>query len=210
MSVSPPDSDSEKPSLWKRLSPSPAWRLPLILSTAILLGLGCVLLRVSNATSYLSDEPSACVNCHIMNPQYATWERGSHARVATCNDCHVPHDNLANKYYFKAKDGLRHAFMFTFHMEPQVIKVHEPGMGVVQQNCIRCHENLLNHTPNMMVTFEESQAGHGKLCWDCHSETPHGSVNSLSATEFARTPDLDSVMPEWMQNHFSNPNEEQK
>ena len=79
-------------------------------------------LNISNAASYLSNDPITCVNCHVMYPEYATWERGSHGRVATCNDCHVPQDNFIRKYAFKASDGFRHASMFTFRMEPQVIR----------------------------------------------------------------------------------------
>jgi len=41
---------------------------------------------------------------------------------------------------FKARDGLRHSFMFTFKLEPQVIRMHEAGRIVVQGNCVRCHE----------------------------------------------------------------------
>ncbi len=185
---------------------SPRWRLPIILAAGCFFGLSLVLLRVSNATSYLSDDPKACINCHIMQPQFASWERGSHARVAHCNDCHVPHDSFASKYYFKAKDGARHAFMFTFHMEPQVIQVHEPGMGVIQQNCIRCHEDMLNAASHLAVTRGQAEEGEGKLCWDCHRETPHGRVNSLSSAPWTRTPDLDSITPAWLREQLSTQN----
>ncbi|MBK1876688.1 cytochrome c nitrite reductase small subunit [Pelagicoccus mobilis] len=206
MQSDPPPSSSNSQSSLARLCP-PGWRLPILIGLGTLFGLSIVLLRVSNATSYLSDDPKACVNCHIMTPQFATWERGSHARVASCNDCHVPHDTLLNKYYFKAKDGARHAFMFTFHMEPQVIKVHEPGMAVIQDNCIRCHEHLLDEGVHLAVSLQEAETGTGKLCWDCHRETPHGKVNSLSSTQWARTPTLDPVMPEWMNKQLSKQNE---
>ena len=66
-----------------------------------------------------------------MRSEFATWQHSSHREVAVCNDCHVPHNNVFNKYYFKAKDGLRHAAMFTLRMEPQVIKMHEAGQEVV-------------------------------------------------------------------------------
>ena len=46
-------------------------------------------------TYLISDDPGACVNCHIMAPYYATWSHSSHGRNATCNDCHVPHQNIA-------------------------------------------------------------------------------------------------------------------
>ncbi len=32
------------------------------------------LIHVSKALSYLSNDPKACINCHIMNTHYATWQ----------------------------------------------------------------------------------------------------------------------------------------
>ena len=113
--------------------PPAGWRIPVFILTGILIGLGALTLYVGNATSYLSDDPKACMNCHVMAPQYATWERSSHARVTVCNDCHVPHNNVFNKYLFKAMDGTRHSFMFTFRMEPQVIHIHDAGTTVVHK-----------------------------------------------------------------------------
>ena len=100
--------------------------------------------HISRAPSYLSDNPETCTNCHIMSPQYATWSHSSHRENAHCNDCHVPHDNVVNKYYFKAKDGIRHATVFTLRNEPQVIFIKDEGKEVVQHNCVRCHINLLS------------------------------------------------------------------
>ena len=109
------------------LIPPPAWRLPVILLAGIFAGLAAFAFYISKAPSYLSDNPATCVNCHIMAPQYATWTHNSHRQYARCNDCHVPHNNLLNKYYFKAKDGMRHATMFTLRREPQVIRIKEAG-----------------------------------------------------------------------------------
>lgn len=55
----------------------------------ILIGLGGYIFYISKAHSYLSDDPKACVNCHIMEPEYATWMHSSHGRNTVCNDCHV-------------------------------------------------------------------------------------------------------------------------
>ncbi len=155
--------------------------------------------KISNAVSYLSDDPKACVNCHIMSPQYATWERGSHGRVTVCNDCHVPQDNIISKYYFKASDGLRHSTMFTFRLEPQVIQIKSAGREVVQANCIRCHSDLVHPISvraisNKMILNEDE-----RVCWDCHRETPHGRVNSLSSTPYASVPKLTPILPEWLE-----------
>jgi len=58
----------------------------------VAVGVGLVVARLANATSYLSDSPETCMNCHVMTDAYASWQRGSHSRVAVCTDCHVPHD----------------------------------------------------------------------------------------------------------------------
>jgi len=186
--------------LLRHLRPPKQWLIPVIFLGAVFCGISTLIVHLSNAASYLSDDPKACMNCHIMAPQYATWQRGSHGRVATCNDCHVPHDTLARKYFFKAQDGTRHSFMFTFHMEPQVIRVHQAGVEVIQENCVRCHENQLSGTSLAATTGKMAVHGEGKLCWDCHRETPHGKVNSLAAVPNARVPYVGSAIPSWIEN----------
>lgn len=185
-------------SLIASVMPPPEWRVPVLIITAVLTGAGALTLYVGNATSYLSDDPKACMNCHVMAPQYATWERSSHARVAVCNDCHVPQDNMFSKYLFKAMDGTRHSFMFTFRLEPQVIHIKEMGQSAVQQNCIRCHSSLTQDVAEKAMTVDLRNHGAGKLCWECHRETPHGRVNSLSSVPYARVPIPSPVTPSWM------------
>jgi cytochrome c nitrite reductase small subunit len=178
--------------------PPPQWRVPVIILLGVLLGLVVFIFRISNASSYLSSNPRTCINCHVMVPQYATWERSSHARVAKCVDCHLPHDNVVNKYRAKMRDGMRHSTIFTLRAEPQVIRIKPYAAAAVQQNCIRCHESVLEDASVHKVTYEDAQAGEGKLCWDCHREVPHGRVRSLAATPFANVPELPGVVPEWM------------
>jgi len=135
-----------------------------------LFGLGFYLLRLSNAVSYLSDDPQACVNCHIMTPQYITWNHSSHREVAHCNDCHVPHNNVFNKYFFKAKDGMYHASVFTLRAEPQVIHAREPSMKVIQANCIRCHEDQVTDARLLGLVPSHRLVRTGRTCWECHRE----------------------------------------
>jgi cytochrome c nitrite reductase small subunit len=182
--------------LLHRLMPPPNWRLPVILLLGIFTGLSFFVIHISNASSYLSDSPETCINCHVMETQYVTWMHGSHRETATCNDCHVPHNNVFNKYFFKAKDGLRHATMFTFRLEPQVIQIKEAGKGVVQGNCVRCHSNVVND-PNMVnVDKAFNHQRTDRQCWDCHRETPHGTVTSLAAVPNSLLPGTESHVSE--------------
>lgn len=182
--------------------PPPKWRFPVIILLGVIVGLGLHILYISNAVSYLSDDPQTCVNCHVMTPQYATWQRSSHGKVATCNDCHVPQDNIIKTYLFKAQDGLRHATMFTFRLEPQVIRIKDAGKEAVQQNCIRCHQNQIHPIALRAINNRGVEDQHEGYCWDCHREVPHGRVNSLSATPFAQTPEYKPITPGWMQKYF--------
>ena len=175
------------------------FRMTMIVLTGIFIGLSLTAFKLSNAVSYLSDKPEACINCHVMTPEYSTWFHSSHRENASCNDCHVPHENFARKYWFKANDGLRHASMFTFRLEPQVIQIKSDGKEVVQDNCIRCHENQISDVSLVSVNQDKHNSTSRK-CWDCHREVPHGRVHGQAATPNARVPGLKSALPKWLKN----------
>ena len=172
--------------------------------SSILLGIFLFTLYVSKAHSYLSDNPKTCTNCHLMAPQYATWNLSSHREVAHCNDCHVPHNNVFNKYYFKAKDGMRHATIFTLRKEPQVIFIREEGAEVVHNNCIRCHSKLLTDPKLASIIADHNVHRTDRKCWECHREVPHGRVNSLSSVPNARVPLPESPVPSWIKEYIND------
>jgi len=151
------------------------WQAPCLLALGTLAGAGLLVVHISRATSYLSDEPETCMNCHVMATQYVTWQHSSHAAVATCNDCHVPHDSVPAHWGFKAKDGLWHATVFTLRREPQVIRLSQGAIPVVEANCCRCHAELLAEVRPSCADRAD------RRCWDCHREVPHGAVRSLAA-----------------------------
>lgn len=186
--------------------PPPRWRFPVIILLGIFFGIGLHIFYISNAVSYLSDDPLACINCHVMTPQYATWERSSHGKVATCNDCHVPQDHIVRTYYFKAMDGLRHATMFTFRLEPQVIRIKSAGREAVQQNCVRCHSNQIHPIGLRAINNRSVEDQRPGYCWDCHREVPHGRVKGLSSTPYAQTPQYEEITPGWMKKFFAKEN----
>ncbi len=147
-----------------------------------------LVVRASRALSYLSDDPAVCINCHVMNVPYATWRRGSHGHVASCVDCHLPHDNIVRKFAFKAMDGGRHSYVFTFRLEPQVLHLSRGAVPVIQKNCLRCH-----HDQFQMIRLAETSE---RRCWDCHRNI-HGEVMSLAATPDTIRPPLPPAGLEW-------------
>jgi cytochrome c nitrite reductase small subunit len=121
-----------------------------------------------------------------MGPQYVTWQHSSHAECATCNDCHVPHDSLVSQYAYKARDGLWHATVFTMRWEPQVIRMSDKAVPVVENNCRRCHAE----TVEGVCLYQQDT---DLRCWDCHRDVPHGRVRSLSATPDTFRPRLRGI-----------------
>jgi cytochrome c nitrite reductase small subunit len=182
------------------LKPPGYWMIYVNGLLAVLIGVLAYLFYVSNAWSYISDNPETCINCHVMAPQYSTWQHSAHRLTATCSDCHVPHDNFLVYYLFKARDGLRHTTVFTLRQEPQAIIITDSGRKAVQENCKRCHSRENEDVGTLEVTLQSSRHGEGKLCWDCHRETPHGQVRSLTATPATLAPLPDSPVPTWLRN----------
>ncbi|GET45787.1 hypothetical protein RCZ01_10890 [Capnocytophaga felis] len=94
--------------------------------------------------------------------------------------------------------------MFTFRMEPQVITMHKPGQMVVQENCIRCHSELNSVVGMGNVTAQMAHADQGKLCWECHTDVPHGNVRGLNSAPNARVPLASEPVPDWLKNMVKN------
>ena len=178
-------------------------KVALLVTGGIVMGLvGLFMYMLRMHTYIIGDDPAACVNCHIMSPYYATWSHSSHGRDATCNDCHVPHQNLFMKYFFKGKDGMKHVAYFITHSEHQAINAEDASAQVIMDNCIRCHTQLNQEfVKTGRINYMMAKRGEGKACWDCHREVPHGGVNSLSSTPYAETqvPLPSSPVPEWLQ-----------
>jgi cytochrome c nitrite reductase small subunit len=118
------------------------WLLP---ATAVLIGLalgiGAFTFVYAKGSSYLTNDPAACANCHVMSEHYAAWTKSSHHTVAVCNDCHAPHD-LLGKYATKARNGFWHSFYFTTGDYPYPLRITERNHEVTEHACRYCHERI--------------------------------------------------------------------
>lgn len=118
------------------------WLLP---ATAILLGaamgLGAFTFVYAEGHSYLTNDPAACANCHVMEEQYAGWTKSSHRNVAVCNDCHTPHDPIG-KYTTKALNGFWHSYYFTTGTFVDPIRITARNREITEAACRDCHATL--------------------------------------------------------------------
>ncbi|MBK6766619.1 MAG: cytochrome c nitrite reductase small subunit [bacterium] len=141
----------------------------LLTLTAILAGafvaLGAYTFYYSRAYSYLQDDPKACMNCHVMKDAYDGWRVSSHRNV-TCNECHTPNE-FVGKYATKMEHGVRHSYVFTFG-DPQLMRLKESGEDIVTNNCVACHQTLVN------ATLPDHQ--NERRCIQCHAGVAHGRM----------------------------------
>jgi cytochrome c nitrite reductase small subunit len=147
--------------------------VPGLLAVAILLGVpvgvGSFTFVYAKGFSYLSSDPRACVNCHVMNPQYDAWLTSGHRHTATCVGCHLPHAGLA-KWLAKAEHGFRHSAAFTLQSFKEPIEITPANRRLVQDNCVRCHAALVHD----MVAVAAPERGVD--CLHCHAGAGHGAA----------------------------------
>lgn len=161
--------------------PSSAKRLTLAglaaaIAVGVLIGASAGTFDHAEGLSYLSNDPKACVNCHIMREQYDSWQKSAHHSVATCNDCHVPQDFLG-KYYTKADHGWRHSKGFTLNDFHEPIQIKQSSRDVVLNNCVRCHEGLVGDVAHLGSGHQGAAGGSNDSldCIRCHTRVAHGS-----------------------------------
>jgi cytochrome c nitrite reductase small subunit len=133
-----------------------------------LAGAGGYTVHVSGATSYLSNDPAACVNCHIMREHFEGWQKASHHAFATCNDCHIPHALVA-KYLSKAENGFWHSKGFTLQDFHEPIRIRPTNLRTLNANCASCHRTLVAE-----ISGHARESDDGFDCVRCHQSVGHG------------------------------------
>lgn len=131
-------------------------------------GVGGYTFLYANGLSYVSNNPAVCANCHVMQPYYDGWAKATHHAVATCNDCHTPHD-LIGKVLTKAENGYHHSRAFTLQNFPDNIRIRAKNARIVEHNCLRCHEDMTAD-----ITGHAEQEIQEPGCVRCHAGVGHG------------------------------------
>lgn len=149
----------------------------LAVLVGVLLGVGGYTFLYAEGLSYMSDDPEVCINCHIMRPQYDSWQKSSHHAVAVCVDCHLPHDFIG-KYVAKAGNGWHHSRGFTLQDFHEPIMIKGPNARILQDNCLACHQDLVHElVVGVNGTAEEVR------CVHCHVTAGHGETAGLGGPE---------------------------
>jgi cytochrome c nitrite reductase small subunit len=169
-----PGSSFLAPSKWAFLGIGVRYRVALTVVAALVGvfgGLGVYTFWYGRGASYFSNDPKACVNCHVMREHYDAWQHASHHAVAGCNDCHMPHNSLVNKLYTKAENGFWHSKAFTLQDFHEPIQIRERNARIVHDNCVRCHEPLIRD-----LTAHGAFADFRDGCVRCHANVGHAAT----------------------------------
>lgn len=126
-------------------------------------GLGGYTFVYARGGSYLTNDPAACANCHVMDEYYTGWTRSSHHAVAVCNDCHTPH-GLVPKYATKARNGFWHSFAFTTGRFPEPLQITPRNRRIAESSCRGCHREIVDaiepHGPDLRCVRCHGSVGH--------------------------------------------------
>jgi len=152
---------------------SQAWAL--ILSGTALLLMGQ---RGTVPQGHSPAPKSSCTGCHTMTSHHTSWEKGSHAKVATCVDCHLPPGPSIRRTQAMAADGLRHAAIEGLNPAPDTLQIRGAGAKVVQASCLRCHPHRPpsptdDPSKPKPAPMTSAHADVNQSCAQCHRETSH-------------------------------------
>lgn len=182
------DSASKRQWLLRSLVPrarGSGWLLLLGVVLGAAAGVGAYTFSYAKGLSYFGTDPRACVNCHIMEPQYAGWQKSSHHTVARCIDCHLP-ESFIPKYIAKAENGYRHGKLFTTQQFEEPITVKAAGREILQANCERCHAELVSgmlghgsYGEGLGQAEGTRGPAQGVDCVHCHWTAGHGDRAGL-------------------------------
>jgi len=126
-------------------------------------GVGGYTFYYAKGASYMTSDPAACANCHVMRSHLDAWKKSSHHAVAVCNDCHAPH-GLVAKYYCKGRNGFFHSLAFTTGEFHEPIMIGDYNRGVTEAACRHCHDpatHLIDAGPEPLS------------CIRCHGDVGH-------------------------------------
>ena len=142
--------------------------LPVLVGSAIGIAtaLGGYTFVYARGYSYVTNDPAACANCHVMGDHYDAWVKASHRSVATCNDCHTP-PGLVSKYITKGLNGFNHSLAFTTGRFPEPLRITERNRDVTERACRKCHEEIV-------LSIEGAHGVRERIaCIRCHPTVGH-------------------------------------
>ncbi len=169
------------------------WVIIGLIIAGVVAGMGTSFVTVV-AVKHTSDV-NFCGSCHSMEPMAEAYRNSVHGGfgdsgvMATCADCHLPHESTIGYMVQKVKTGMWDVWVESTHDTSKIDwheRREERRNWVYDSGCLHCHENLLLGTRPNKKAFIAHKAyfakklvveGHeGKeyaKCVDCHKNVGH-------------------------------------
>ena len=157
------------------MNAQPASRMPRIVLVASMIlgvgagvagGIGGFTFIYAKGMSYMTNDPVACANCHVMQDHLDGWRKSSHHSVATCNDCHTPH-NFVGKWMTKGLNGYHHSLAFTTGNFHEPIQITARNRAITEGACRECHQDVVHSIDTVR------KGGEAMSCIRCHTGVGH-------------------------------------
>jgi cytochrome c nitrite reductase small subunit len=169
MNNEPESQPTASPPASRQIRVKAGFAAPALLAVLVgaCIGVGLFTFGYARGSSYLTNSPQACANCHVMREHYESWMKSSHGKVAVCNDCHTP-PGLLPKYGTKALNGFFHSLAFTTGRFPDEIVITNRNYRVAQKSCLKCHEDIVTGIRGSRSAHREDVS-----CIECHRNVGH-------------------------------------
>ncbi|HWI54330.1 MAG TPA: NapC/NirT family cytochrome c, partial [Desulfobacteria bacterium] len=146
--------------------------------TILTVGVLAVMFLLALGITYGTSFPKFCASCHIMKPEFATWEASSHSQV-DCVACHVD-SGVVN--------ALKHKAVATKELYKYVTKTYELPIHMTEtipdDRCLKCHSLKRKVSPSSTDLYIPHEKHHDNkiACVKCHQGVAHGKIASRGMT----------------------------
>ncbi|CZE51092.1 cytochrome c3 family protein [Campylobacter geochelonis] len=134
-----------------------------------------------------------CASCHVMEPMAVSYHNDVHSGIgesgvkASCTSCHLPHDNVVNYIFTKAKTGLYELGVTALGKDKDVDwykKLENRSKFTYDTGCMDCHEKILDKKTSKHPKELEMHAHYVLLkgtkdeisCTTCHTHVGHNGL----------------------------------
>ncbi len=117
--------------------------------------IGLVISWITYEGLHRTSNDKFCVVCHEMRPMVSSYHQDVHGGSgksgikADCITCHMPHDNVFNYIYTKAKNGIVegkiHFFGDVDAIDWNANRENAREHFVYDEGCLKCHSNYLTN-----------------------------------------------------------------
>lgn len=142
----------------------------LFIIVGLTVGIGVYTFIYAKGGSYLTNDPQACANCHVMEAHFTSWVKSSHRSVAACNDCHTP-SGFFGKYATKASNGFWHSFAFTTGDFPDPLRIKPHNLEITEAACRKCHTEITDAIEHGSISQSADRIE--VSCIRCHNTVGH-------------------------------------